>query len=336
MIVQPASLGPRSRPRRVLRVVALVAPVVLLVGVIGLGVLGPSPAPPPVPPPAEPAIAVANPTIGPSTAPVEVPAVPVFPATIAGLDVHGVHWTLEARSRGIARGGVLAVAGYFAVGEQPPACPGAGLGIVVPFCERTGILAEGPWSGTTAGETDLPPFHLHPQIPYGVRVPYLAAAGGVDGALPVILLARFDDARAEACIPEGRHCGQELVVERIAWVDGDAFPRTITVDPAVSGGPPGAEVERRGAEATAALARGAYPLLAVLLRPSTLADIDPETAAALPTGALTTDDAVWYVRALHRTGEPTRVDWLVLEADAQRVIASGSIDLRSAFARGVP
>jgi hypothetical protein len=326
MIVEPASLGPRSRPRRALRIAGVVVPVVLLAAVIGAGVLGPTPAPAPSPVLASdaPPIAVADPTIAPTIGPAALAAAPAFPAMMAGLDVHGVHWTLEARSRGIARGGVLAVAGYLALDAQPPGCVGSGLGIVVPFCARTGVLAEGPWSGLAAVEVDLPPFHLHPQVPYGVRVPYLAASAGglVDGALPVVMLARFDDARAHPC-PEGRHCGQELVVERIAWVDGDTFPRTATVDPEVSGGPPTSEVERQSADALTALPPDGYPLLAVLLRPATIARIDPAIAAA--TEALTPADAVWLVRGLHEQGDPTHIDWRIVARDGERVILSGSI-----------
>src|SRR6187402_1870489 len=148
MIVQPASLGPRGRPRRVLRIVGLVVPVLLLGGVVVAGVLGPSPAPAPS---SAPVVAVASPSGVTLASPVAEPepGVAVFPASIAGLQVHGVHWTLEARNRGIARG-VVAVAGYLGLDSIPAACADdARLGVFGPFCERIAVLAEEPWYGAT-------------------------------------------------------------------------------------------------------------------------------------------------------------------------------------------
>src|SRR5829696_9253039 len=119
MIVQPASLGPSGRPRRVLRIVGLLVPVVLLSGVVAAGVLGPSPAPAPTTAP----VALASPSASASASPFAEPepGVAVFPSSVAGLDVHGVQWTLEARNRGIARG-VVAVAGYLGLDSIPDAC----------------------------------------------------------------------------------------------------------------------------------------------------------------------------------------------------------------------
>src|SRR5215218_10661558 len=120
MIVQPASLGPSGRRRRVLRIVGLVVPVVLLAGVVAAGVLGPSPAPVPS---AAPELAVATPSATPSASPVAEPepGVAVFPSSVAGLEVHGVQYTLEARNRGIARG-LVAVAGYLGLDSLPDGC----------------------------------------------------------------------------------------------------------------------------------------------------------------------------------------------------------------------
>ena len=97
--------------------------------------------------------------------------VAVFPASIAGLRVHGVHWTLEARNRGIARG-VVAVAGYLGLDSIPDACADdTRLGIFGPFCDRIAVLAEHPWYGATHNAPDVAGFHLHPQFPVAVRMP---------------------------------------------------------------------------------------------------------------------------------------------------------------------
>src|SRR4051794_6251760 len=121
MIVQPASLGPRNGPRRVLRIVGLVVPVLVLGAVVAAGVLGPSPAPTRVPA-SPPAVADASePPAGESPSQPAMPAIPIFPATVAGLEVHGVHWTVEARNRGLARG-VIAVAGFLGLDRIPDEC----------------------------------------------------------------------------------------------------------------------------------------------------------------------------------------------------------------------
>ncbi|MEO5965739.1 MAG: hypothetical protein ABIR11_09765, partial [Candidatus Limnocylindrales bacterium] len=271
MIVQPASIGPRSRPRRVLRVVGIALPVVLLLGVVGIGVLGPAPAPAPTPRPrasGAPVVAVSDPTPAPDPTP--DPMAPVFPSRIAGLTVHGVHWTLEARNRGLARG-VIAVAGYLGLEDVPAACRDSRMGIFGAFCVRVGLLGEDPWQGGPTSSPDAPGFHLHPQFPASVGIPsqatFVAASPGTTTPA-VIVLARFNDERAERCVPGGRHCGQELVVERVAWVEGQDFPRTIALDPALG------DVERTGATLlrSASLARSAlpptaYPLLTVLVAP---------------------------------------------------------------------
>ncbi|HEU0243493.1 MAG TPA: hypothetical protein VFQ75_06265 [Candidatus Limnocylindrales bacterium] len=325
MIVQPASLGPRSRPRRVLRIVGIVLPVVLLATVVGVGILGPAPAPPREPPSAGPAVAVADPSGGPSEAADAGPIGPVFPSTMGGLDVHGVHWMVEARNRGLARG-VVAVAGYLGMDAIPGACRDARLGVFGPFCARVAVLGEAPWYGATQSGPDAPGFHLHPQFPVGVGMPSQAAFVAISASTqtpPVVLLGRFADDRAARCVPDGRHCGQEFVVERVAWVDGAAFPTTPTIDPLADiGGVSLAQVRADEAGALATLPAESYPLLAALVAPATIARVDP--AIALSAGRLR-QAAVWLVRGLHAPGDPTRIDWRVVSRDGGRVLASGSI-----------
>jgi hypothetical protein len=334
MIVQPAPIGPRSTPRRLLRVAGLVTPVVLLVAAVALGLFGPRPEPADGDP-ARPEVALAGtpaanpPTAIPATSP--DPAAPaqaaVFPRTLAGLEVHGVRWTVEARNRGLARG-VIAVAGYLSLDPPTEVCgdggAGGGLGTVVPFCTRTAVLAGSPWPAGEQEETSLAPYHLHPQIPPGVRVPFSVASASRVGAdaKAVILLARFDDPRAAACVPEGRHCGQELVVERIAWVDGDSYPRSVTVDPAAgTGAISREELRRRAAAARDALPDGGVGLLTALVTRDTLTAMHPEAAALAAPAPI--GDAVWYARGLARFGDPGEIHWAVTTAAGDRVLASG-------------
>lgn len=333
MIVQPSSLGPRSRPRRALRAAALVLPVVLFVAVVGVGLAGPAPRPDTAPSAAPgspaPAVAVVDASPSPDAPPARMD--PVFPAVIGGLQVHGVPWTLEARSRGLARG-VIAIGGYLGENSIPAGCSGGRLGIFGPFCERTAILAEVPWEGGPRLETDLPPYHLHPQIPVGVRVPYQASliAGPLDDPSPaVVVIARFDDPRATPCVPQGRHCGQELVIERVAWVEGRDFPAVPTIDPALgTAASTGADRRDEAATARDAMTSDGYELLTAYMLPAMLSQFHPEAAEGLAP-----DHAVWYVRGLHRAGDPSLIDWLVMDPGTGRIVARGSIPT-SRFAMG--
>lgn len=325
MIVQPASLGPSGRPRRVLRIVGLVVPVVLLGGVVAAGALGPSPAPPPS---AAPVVAIASPPAPPSTSPPPEPepGVAVFPSSVAGLDVHGIHWTLEARNRGIARG-VVAVAGYLGLDSIPDTCADdPRLGIFGPFCERFAVLAEEPWYGATHNAPDVAGFHLHPQFPVAVRMPSQATNVGLSPSTAspaVVILGRFSDPRASPCEPGGRHCGLELVVEQVAWVDGTEFQATPTVDPRITVQTATlASLRGEAANAEGFLELGAYPLLTALVDPTTIAANEP--AAATAAARLT--EPVWFIRALHEQGEPSLIDWLIVARDGGLVLGAGSID----------
>jgi hypothetical protein len=251
--------------------------------------------------------------------------VAVFPSSVAGLDVHGVHWTLEARNRGIARG-VVAVAGYLGLDSLPDGCgDDPRLGIFGPFCERIAVLAEDPWYGATHNAPDVAGFHLHPQFPVAVRMPSQAtnvALSASTSSPAVVVLGRFSDPRASPCEPGGRHCGLELVVEQVAWVDGTEYPTTPTVDPLVEGRTGTiAELRREAANAEGFLEPGAYPLLTALVDPATIGANEP-TAASV---AARLTEPVWLLRALHETGDPSRIDWLLVARDGSVVLDAGSI-----------
>jgi len=114
------------------------------------------------------------------------------------------------------------------------------------------------------------------------------------------------------------------VVERVAWVDGIEYPTTATVDPLADDADLTlADLRRDATIASATLPASSYPLLEVLVRPETIARIDPAIAAAA--GALAPDAVVWLVRGLHDRGDPTQIDWRIVARDGGRVIASGSI-----------
>lgn len=312
MIIEPVPLGPPSAPRRRLRALALVVPPVLLAGVVAAGALGPPAAPSPSataqavavasPPPATP-----DPASSVAAAPLLPGALPAgAPDRIAGLDVLTVTEALERRGAGDLAG-VVAVGGYLGVREQP-VCSGT-------FCDRTGILAEGPFTATT-GFADIGP-HLHPQLPTGVVLPSTAhiagaAAPQADAAAPAaIVIARFDDQRARRCLPAGRHCGQELVVERVAWTDGDSYPPMIATGPGVPLVRAG-RLFAAGRAAERGLGAGSTPMMTVLVRPGTITYIDPAMAPLLRDLG---QGPVWYVRGLQLAPGGDAIAWVIAEPD---------------------
>ena len=195
MIVQPASLGPSGKPRRVLRIVGLVVPVLLLGGVVAAGVLGP--APDRLPPSTAPAIAVG--LAGRSTRPRQRRR-PSGRARRRGLPVDGRrprrarrpvhargaqpgHRPGSRRGRGLPRA-------RRATGQ--PAWTG-GSGIFGPFCERIAVLGEDPWYGAANNGPDAPGIPSPPAVP---RRRAHAVAGDQRGDLAIHRDAAGRDHRA--------------------------------------------------------------------------------------------------------------------------------------------
>ena len=152
MIVEPVPTDSPSRRRRALARLALAVPVVLLVGVAGVGFLARTPdADAPglavlATPGADPTSAAASPPAEASAQPpATIPSVlrprrPPFPVAIDGLVVQSVPQALAGPALS-GRGEVVAIAGYFGMPFEPAAC-GDGLDPLGPLCERTTLLAE--------------------------------------------------------------------------------------------------------------------------------------------------------------------------------------------------
>lgn len=322
MIVQPVPVGPPSRSRRILRLAAATVPMVLLAGVVGAGVLGPRSEPiapdASVSPAVEAAVQSTTPAAPPSRDPLPARRPPAYPASVAGIPVRTVDEALAARAAGTV-GDLVAIAGFLGIRELPETCHDPRLGPYGAFCTRTGLLADAPWAADT-GFAELGT-HLHPQFPVGVRVPYRAAEVARSGAAAsaAVVIARFDDPRARSCLPVGRHCGEELVVERVAWIEGGSYPRTITVDPDLDPAPgASASLRHSAAAASALLPDGAVPLLTALVRPGTITYIDPAMA---PVVAGLEQRAVWYVRGIDAAAEPAGISWVIADAAGEPILS---------------
>ena len=341
MIVEPVRTGPAGPFRRLAGTLAVALPFVVLVGVVGVGTSGRTASDAEA---ARPALALASlapaePRPAASTEPGVARPV-AFPDSMLGLPVAGVSEILAARE-GRTAVGVVAVAGYLSLRQSSATCslPPPPLARLDATCDRFGFLADMPESPYVdqAGAPRWRGPHLHPQFPPGTRIPEEAAIDVSDpGASPpaVVVLGRFDDPRADPCRPGSRHCGEEFVVERVAWVDGQLWRRTLSFDPKLDADLREVAWEQRRSILGTAAPAGRV-LGAAFLAPATLADFHPAAAKALPADP---PESVWLLRVLDvRPGDgPTEpsagtksaatiggVVWLVLDGSTGRVLARG-------------
>lgn len=296
--------------------------------------------------PASPATASSNPVAGATDAPGvgrgdaawqdAAAALADFPDVVEGLAVVGVAEARRLARDPAAAGRSIAIRGWLTepMLRDPclapsPATPGrAGMPALDPvpvavtdpisaaaaFCRRTSVLSEAPGAGWGGA-------HLHPQLLPGTglgRARRLFATTSAD-PLPVVVLAHFGDPRAASCSTGGRHCGEEPVIERIAWIYGASARPAVAVRPAG----PTMETVRTGWEAMdlAEAAYGGIRAVAVAGVPAAdLATVEP-AAAAVPSPS----GFSWLVRAIvePQPRDPTgaRRTWLVVDDRTGEVVA---------------
>ncbi len=324
MIVRPASTNPRGPVRRALRIVGLTVPPLLLVIVVGAGLAGPKP---------EPAIPEASrlavaPSIPAPTAPSrQTPAgpLPSFPTVAANLEVLSVP-AAKPRLAG-PTGQPIAVAGYLSDVSGPAECTAAEgdtRRLLSPLCERDARLIVADRDATDARA------HLHVRIPPGVRLPPVFEDTDPDDPMPVVLVGRAEDPDAP-CTTSTRGCGERFVADLVSWADGAPFDPGPVFDTGLEA--PLASFAYRGLDEAKTLARGwsGTILVTALVRPRTVAEIDPAAAAAMAAGPRP-GELVWYVRALETGYDPSRyplgyapprLSWAVLDATTGVTLARG-------------
>lgn len=340
MIVEPVPTDPRSRRRRVAARLGLLLPAALLAGVVGVGLAGPSvrvrpAAMPSASTPADGTAVAASPSPGgdPATA-----AHPVaegdtgFPSNVDDVPVRTVVHALAARVAG--SGGVIAVAGFLGVMAAPAACGDDSLGTLGPLCERSAILAEWPWSPTGSDSFAGIGPHIHVRVPVGVRLPDAVARSlpGAGGAPPpVVAIGRFDALPPSGCSAAGVPCDEGFSLDGIAWAGGAAFPLRPVIDAGIDGNPSEWMLHNQPLAETRVLDPAATVLVAALLRPHTLAAIDPAAAVAAEAGGAPRG-LVWYVRGVETASNPTayplgqgapRLVWAVVDDVSGVVVARG-------------
>jgi len=324
MIVQPTSTNPRGRARRAAWVIRLATPVILLLVVIGSGLLGPK-ADVVVPDASQFALA-ASPLPSASIVADTQPAGPDpgFPAVSGHLAVLSVPEALTELAAGSNR--PIAVAGFLGQTATADACvaaKGDARGLLGPFCERRARLVV--TSGTVGRDA-----HLHVRIPPGVRLP--PAVESADDTIPVgVVIIGHGSGANVPCGPTERGCGERFTADRVTWAGGDPFDPGPVLDTGLELLPSTVAYRNLGrAEALVAGLSGTI-LIASLVRPATIAAIDPDAALAMAAAPAATG-LVWYVRSLETAygpgrippGDvPPRVSWAILDDTTRRTLAFG-------------
>ena len=270
-----------------------------------------------------------------------------FPADVDGLPVVGVNAAKRLAGDPSLAGRSIAIRGWLTVPQiretcsaPAPVAPGLDgtgspapaqvpvddpLGAAAAFCLREAVLREAPGA-------DWGVAHLHPQLLPGTalgRIRRVFAA--TDGEpVPVVVVAHFGDARAASCTGAGRHCGEEMVVDRIAWTLG-APSRPPT---AIRETRTGTEPLRSPAEVLE-IAENAYGSLRAVsvtgIPEAELHLVEPGTAdLAWPGGPASAGGYAWLVRAMvePRPGDPPGAvrTWLLVDDRTATVVAApGSV-----------
>jgi hypothetical protein len=327
MQLEPVQTSPIGRRSRLRTITAIVAPVVALVLVVAIAWPGGSIEPVPADPltPEDPPAFVPSPS-APHPSPGLAIAEGEFPERAFGLRVRGVDELVAARRAGRLDDAVVAVGGYLVPDLRPLDCDPVGPDGIDPFCRRSILLVsrpDPPAADRGAAGSQVPSWlsrpHLHPQVPPGTLLPrldQLTIAGADDALTPirVVLIGRFDDPRAVSCQPGGRHCGEELVVERLAWAEGRWRERVVVRDPGLPGSQAAGNPLALRVIASREADRGEVILGQAIVRLERLRTIDPDAAAAAEAAAGPVEGALWYLRTMRSWPETgIVVGWAVVD-----------------------
>ena len=168
------------------------------------------------------------------------------------------------------------------------------------------------------------------RIPPGVRLPPAFEDADPDDPMPVVIVGRAEDPGAP-CTTSTRGCGERFVADLVSWADGAPFDPGPVFDAGLE--VPLASVAYRRLDEAKTLATGwsGTILVAAIVRPRTVAEIDPAAAAAMAAGP-TPRELVWYVRALETGYDPTRyplgyapprLSWAVIDETTGVTLARG-------------
>ena len=253
------------------------------------------------------------------------PRRPPFPVAIDGLVVQSVPQALAGPAL-TGRGEVVAIAGYFGMPFEPTAC-GDGLDPLGPLCERTTLLAEVPWSYGSERFAGFGP-HVHALARAGVQLPDTVdrTTRSVRGnSLSAVLVGRFGGFLDDGCTDVDAGCEAAFHLDAVAWAEGSPFAVRPFVDPLIEAAPVDWLTVNEATVGTEVVGSNGIVLGTALLRPETLAMLDPRAARKIRRA----DPAafVWYVRGLRQAtgdGAPSLV-WGVVDDTTLRMLATGRV-----------
>ncbi len=333
MIVEPVPTEPGTARRRGRRAAALAAPVVLLVGAIAVGLGGRWLAA--LPQPTHAAVPSAPPQLGAVVqgelvAPAPTPGTQTaaaFPTLAGGLAVRSIAdaqaWLDDMQT------GPVAVAGWLTDLHPVGTCPLVGgdtRGDLSPLCPRRARLTDGLGNGS--------PGQIYVTIPPGTRLPpELENPAEIPDAVPVAVVGETGDL-PHPCVGDPNECRSDLRVERVTWAGGATFDPGPIYDAYLDVAPPAVALRNLDTAETQAIGLSGTILQAALVRPITVARIDPVAARGMSITD-TPGRLVWYVRGLeagydpiYAPGEasPPTFAWVVLDYTTGTTLARGSGD----------
>ncbi len=331
MIVEPVPTDSRSRRRRALGVLAILAPLALFAVVVGVGVLGRA-STPVRPVVAHQTLTSADPGPSESAAATEQqpdatppPRRPPFPVSIDGLAVESIP-KLLATLTDRRPGGVVAVAGYLGVTDPPTDC-GDGVDPLGPLCERMALFADTPWKvGGSEGFTGLGP-HLHPRVPIGIHLPFaIADTTTAKGGSPfsAVIIGRLTATPSGNCGPVLANCEVGFDLDAVVWASGSPYGVQPFIGPQIDAIARDWVLSNQHAAEALAVGPSGVVLETALVRPATLRTLDP--AAARIVRRHSPPGLVWYIRGVSRSlyrGATETLVWAVIDDVNLRVLAKG-------------
>ena len=224
------------------------------------------------------------------------PRRPPFPVAIDGFAVKTIPDVLAGPATDHS-GDIVAIEGYLGVLDPPTACSD-GFDPLGPLCARDIVIAEIQWSMTGgASFADLGP-HVHVHVPIGIRLPAdLARTTPLIGSppLPAVIVGRFDAKPLPGCTA-GFECEVGFELDAVAWFEGSPYAARPFVGPQIDAIPEDWILHNQAAVEALTVGADGVPLSSALVRPETLATLDPAAARAVrrhPQPGL-----LWYVRGI--------------------------------------
>ncbi len=348
LVDEGASFEPRSvlaRRRAGWTRLAIVVPVVALIGAVWIGTSGPRPGS---------SIDAQN---NRASAQAGVAAVsegppPVarheaaYPSRVLGIEVRTLADVHPPTGHGDA---VVAVAGWYVAWPSLgcPTRPGidnpglvAELGVdadIRTFCDRSGVLFSTP---NPAGSTNVGGANDHPYgtgaapalpvvLTPGVVVPPPIAAPDAT-PVQVIVVGRVVQPRGQT---SQATTALQLVVDRVAWTAGIGWAQTTSILPKLLDQGPNLASPPRDRLTDAMIGPTGAILMETLVDPATLAYVDPQ-AAALIADTSPKSKRIWYRLALSRQPDRMAPRWIAIDDTSGAVIGDGILGNRSVIVVG--